>query len=253
VLLTGNAKWVFALVLLVVVATVEATPSIGGTGAKVVARAASLSPYAESPAIDKVEPLINSSNPAMAHIAADLLKPPAELTSRTALPPGTKLLPAIPPALFMALSGFLCVTLVRDRKVWLAVATTLLWAGQVGINAMPKLASHLANTRQIKQRIFLNHTYAHKSKNVDQLRCDIDGAQYAGLLHYLQGIPAARNTKYEIRNTSQAPQSAITSSSHYVIPANICLAKIVRPWRFCFLPAFIVDSIPRGPPLFLTC
>jgi len=243
VLSTRNAKWLFALVLLVVVATVEATPSISGADAKVVALTVSPSSYTESSAFDKVELLISTNNPALAHFAADLLKPPAELTSQTALPTGIKPLPAVPAALFMALTGFLCVTLVRDRKIWLAVVTTLLWAGQVGINAMPKLASHLVSKKQIKQQVFLNHTYAHEPKNVDQLRCDIDGTQYVGLLRYLEGIPAARNT-------NQAPQFAIASSLHYIIPASICLAKIVRPWRICFLPAFIIDSIPRGPPIF---
>jgi hypothetical protein len=251
VLSAKNAKWVFALVLLVVVATVEAAPSIGGSDAKVVALTVSPSSYTEISTIDKAEPLIISNNSALAHIAADLLKPPAEPASRTALPSEIKPLPAVPAALFMALTGFLCVTLVRDRKVWLAVLTTILWASQVGITALPQkcgvcIAHHINKRWTIPILPYLG-------KQASRLLSEFKGTEYIGLLRYLEGIPAAGNTKCKIRTTEQSPQLAIANSLHYIIPANICLAKIVRPWRICFLPAFIIDSIPRGPPIPLTC
>jgi hypothetical protein len=244
VLSARNAKWVFALVLLVVAATVEAAPSIGGSDAKVIALTVSPSSYTEISTIDKAEPFISSNNYALAHIAADLLKPPAELTSRTALPSEIKPLPAVPAALFMALTGFLCVTLVRDRKVWLAVLTTILWASQVGITALPQkcgvcIAHHINKRWTIPILPYLG-------KQASRLLSEFKGTEYIGLLRYLEGIPAAQNM-------AQAPQFAIASQLHYTIPANTCLAKIVRPWRICFLPAFIVDSIPRGPPISLTC
>jgi len=42
------------------------------------------------------------------------------------------LLPAVPAAISMTLCGFLCVSFVRDRRTWLAVACGLLWLGQAG-------------------------------------------------------------------------------------------------------------------------
>lgn len=254
---TRNAKWLFASVLLVVVATVEAAPSIGGSDAKVVALTVSPSSYTESSAIDKVELLISTSNPALAKVGADILKPP-DLTNPLALPPGTKSLPAVPAALFMSLTGFLCVTLVRDRKVWLVVVTTLLWAGQVGITILPKVTSHLIHKKHTKQS-FSELTYTYKLENTDRLRCCLDGTQYIGLLHHLEGIPGRierphvqRGAKYLAppfrRGFTQLPNFAIVISRTCFIPAFICLAYEVKQFVF-FSPAFLLDNFPRGPPL----
>jgi hypothetical protein len=258
VLLTRNAKWLFALVLLVVAATVEAAPSIGSADAKVVALAVSPTSYTESSAVDEVELLISTNNPALSHIAADLLKPPAELTSRTALPSGIKPLPAVPAALFMALTGFLCVTLVRDRKVWLAIVTTLLWAGQVGITALPQkcrvcIAHHLNKRWPVPILPSLG-------ERISRLRSELEGTGYIGLLHHLEGIPdAKRNTildsrfsmldEYRVSNIKHtSPQFASAISRTCFIPVLNCLSYEVRQF-ICFSPAFIFNSIPRSPPL----
>jgi len=53
------------------------------------------------------------------------------------------LLPAVPAAISLTLCGFLCVSFVRDRRAWLAVACALLWPGRAGIRAVPQLGHKL--------------------------------------------------------------------------------------------------------------
>ena len=46
-----------------------------------------------------------------------------------------KRLPAAPAAVAMTLVGFLCVSLARDRRVWLGLACGLIWLAQAGVTA----------------------------------------------------------------------------------------------------------------------
>jgi hypothetical protein len=256
VLLTRNAKWLFALVLLVVAATVEAAPSIGSADAKVVALAVSPTSYTESSAIDEVKLLISTNNPALSHIAADLLKPPAELTNQTALPSGTKHLPAVPAALFMALTGFLCVTIVRDRKFWLTAITFLLWAGQTGFAALPQAALYLIERRQFSRYSQQQYRSSALQERTSRLRSDLEGIEYTGLLHHLEGIPNTSTSLHCIsmqdkkKSEISVTQNALNTVFPHVIQAINCLSYEVRQF-ICFSPAFIFNSIPRSPPLVL--
>jgi hypothetical protein len=264
VVLSRNAKWLVVLMSLVTATTVVAAPTVGDCEAKLIAPVVPQASSTDNPFADEPSLFKSSRDSALADIAAELLKPPADFTSFSALPPGTRPLPAVPAALFMCLTGFVCVSLVRDRKVWLAAITFLLWAGQTGIAALPQAASHLVSRKLLGQ-------YSHKQiygsalvGRASRLRCDLEGTEYIGLLHHLEGIPTKiRNTKYEIlpsspslcsgvnsakgRNTNQSPNFAIAILSSYVIPANICLTRKVRQ-SVSFSPAFIFESMPRGPP-----
>ena len=268
---TRNAKWFFALVLLVAVATVKAAPTIGDTDAKLVAHSVSLSSPADSHSADQVRLISGTCDSALANIATDFLKPPADFKNLAVLPPGTKSLPAVPAALFMGLTGFICVSLVRDRKVWLAVATTILWAGQVGFTALPQAASHLISRTQIGQNSQQQNYSSVLKGRSSRLRSDIEGTEYIGLLHYLEGIPAtvrntqacpersrgnairnlalerSEGTKYEQRTTNYAPQFAIIGQLFYLPQVTNCLVKIAKQLT-CFSPASIFESLPRGPP-----
>jgi len=266
---TRNAKWFFALVLLVAVATAKAAPTIGDTDAKFVAHSVSLSCPADSHSADQVRLISGTCDSALANIATDFLKPPADFTNLAVLPPGTKSLPAVPAALFMGLTGFICVSLVRDRKVWLAVATTILWAGQVGITALPQKCrvciAHHVNKR------WAVPTLPSIGEQASRLRSDNENTEYIGLLHYLEGIPAtvrntqacpersrgnairnlalerSEGTKYEQRTTNYAPQFAIIGQLPYLPQVTNCLATIAKQFT-CFSPASIFESLPRGPP-----
>jgi len=224
---TRNAIWFFALVLLVAVAGAKAAPTIGDTDAKFVAHSVSLSCPADSQSADQVRLTNGTCDSALANIATDLLKPPADFKNLAALPPGTKSLPAVPAALFMGLTGFICVSLVRDRKVWLAALTALLWIGQLSITTLPRFVSF------VKREAYSVHCAANSEQRTAYRLNEIRNTKYE-----------LRTTNYELRTTNIA---ALNTVFLYLIRALNCLAFEVRQFT-CFSPAFIFESIPRGPP-----
>jgi len=264
--LSRNAQWLFVLLSLVTATTVSAAPTVGNSDPKLAVRPVSpasdlatasrfpatarfAKTSADSPSVGGVGLLSDTCDSALADIAAEFLKPPADFTNASALPPAARPLPAVPAALFMGLTGFLCVTLVRDRKFWLTATTFILWAGQTGIAALPQAASHLAGKRHIKQQACSNLAYTRELENSDRLRSNIEGTQYVGLLHHLEGIPTKkRTTNYEQRTTNI---TAINTVFSHLIQTTNCLVLKVRHWRIFFSPAFIFESIPRGPPISL--
>src|SRR3972149_5942405 len=90
-------------------------------------------------------------NPYLARIGKELLAPPVQPAERDALPEGAKSLPGVPAAIFMVLTGFLCVSFVNDRRIWLAGLGGLLWLGQTGLSAIPQAASHLTGKTNVTQ------------------------------------------------------------------------------------------------------
>jgi hypothetical protein len=130
-------------------------------------------------------------NPRLARVAAEIFKPPA-ITNLYSSNTSVKSLPAVPGTLFMVLAGFLCVSLVNDRRAWLAVLAGLLWLGQTGFAALPQLASHLLSKKQIQQSVAggQNLIYVSELDGSYRLRSDLEGTQYIGLLRHLAGIPA---------------------------------------------------------------
>ena len=152
--------------------------------------AATYSPAIIVPHHEVIEPF-DSKFPG---IGRELLTPPPLSTNSffSASTPGqlpyAKPLPAVPATLFMVLTGFLCVSLVRDRKVWLAALAGLLCVGQTGIKAVPQLALRLCHRNHAEQQFPAELIYPYYLEN-SRLRSDIEGTQYIGLLRHLAGIP----------------------------------------------------------------
>jgi hypothetical protein len=213
--------------------------------------------------------LNESSNFHLAAIGAEILKPPADFTY-TQSSNAAKTLPPVPATLFMTLTGFLCVSFVKDRRVWLTALAGLLWAGQAGIQIIPQLAVDISKkyTRQSPTNII----YQNRIEDYDRLRSNIEGTQYIGLLHHLAGIPdssmpllrmspaslraeksnninAVLKNVYCARTRSniETPQFATVDSSSLVNPAVICPTSRVEQ-NIYFSPAFNFSQLPRGPP-----
>jgi len=132
--------------------------------------------------------------------------------------------------------------------------------GQTGIQAVPQLALSLSHRNHSIRQLDAELTSTYYLENSNRLRSDIEGTRYIGLLHHLAGIP--KNTmsllqpslsflrKQESSQTGdefRAPQFAIMGLSSHLIPATKCLAAKVEQ-IICFSPAFIFDSLARGPP-----
>lgn len=152
---------------------------------------------------------------------------------------GVKSLPPAPKTLLMVLVGFLCVSLVKDRRVWLAALTGLLWAGQAGVSILPQLAANVAGRGRSEKQSSANQVvHLTGQKHTYRLRSDIEGTCYIGLLRHLEGIPK-----------SGKPFIPNTKVGHKILQATECLATSARQ-HVLYSSAFIIASLARGPPEF---
>jgi len=235
-----RSKWLVVLLSFLVLTAANAAPTVSNRSSNLVVSAVSPSSDAHIPIVADVTCTIESGDSHLAEVAAEFLKPPPAFTgSPPALPVGAKSLPAVPGALLMVLTGFLCVSLVKDRKVWLAALAGLLWLGQAGIQAVPQLALRLSHRNHTEQQLDAELTYPYYLENSNRLRSDIEGTQYIGLLHHLAGIP---------QDTMSFPSPSAIISERYSLNSLLnCLTLRVEQF-ICFSPAFIFENLPRGPP-----
>ena len=131
----------------------------------------------------------------LASISEEFNKPPVRYVKSTATAIVVKTLPPAPGTLLMVLVGFLCVSLVKDRRIWLATLSGLLWAGQAGISLLPQLALNVSG-RGLSENQLSSRYVARlcESKHSNRLRSDIEGACHVGLLNHLAGIPNAETS-----------------------------------------------------------
>jgi hypothetical protein len=258
-------KWLTALLSISVATAAYAAPTAIAERPAAAVCTSRPSDYADAPAAAANATEVGEAyNCHLATIAHELLKPPGDSIDSPVPAVAATSLPAVPGALFMGLTGFLCVSLVRDRKVWIALLAGLLWAGQAGVTVLPQVAHHLAGRRHATQCFSPNVAYVPTLDHSDRLRSDIEGTRYVCLLRYLAGIPDGslqstslraqrsnlrkqRNTQYDIRHTTKSPQFALSRLYAYILSATKRLAYITK-WHAYFSPAFIFENLPRGPP-----
>lgn len=263
-----SRKGLVVLLLLLVVAAASAAPTMSNCSKNLVAGDVSLSSDTHIPFVPEITEPCNSY---LASIGAEFLKPPVGFTDSPAPPIGAKSLPAVPAASLMVLAGFLCVSLVKDRRVWLAALAGLLWASQAGIQTLPRLALRLSDITYRGQQLHPELTYPYCLKNSNRPHSDIEGIQYIGLLRHLAGIPHIRSAfrnphltrlitfnqshqkvfgevlTYPLPHTFPFP-SGIIPEQYSLNPPVSCLVPIAKqPTRLS--SAFIFDNLPRGPPV----
>jgi hypothetical protein len=271
------------LLLLVMATSVKAGPTMSNFNESFVAGV--VSPTSESHIffVRETIQITEPSNSHLANIGVELLRPPADFTNSP--PVGAQSLPPVPAALFMVLTGFLCVSLVKDRRFWLGSLAGLLWAGQTGIQAIPKLAAHISSKKHIQRKSHTNTVRLHQFEESLRLRSEIEGTKYIGLLHHLAGIPnttmssvrspisfpvsstgqalrkqesriktahlccqyVARKSSARTRCNLAAPHFAILHLSPLLLQATNCLAPIAKQYIH-FSPGFTFAHLARGPP-----
>jgi len=175
----------------------------------------------------------------LAAVAEDFAGPPAGSTTLPT-PVSAKALPAVPGTLLMVLAGFFCISLVRDRNAWMTGLAAVLWAGQIGIQALPQIACRFARGSE-NQKLHAAATYTIHAQG-SRRRSDIEGTQYIGLLHHLAGIPELKHSPV----ITPSPV-AILPASDFLIASQPCTA-LQAEQIICFSPAFIFDNLARGPP-----
>jgi hypothetical protein len=243
-----NNKLFFIVMLLLAAAVANAAPTVAADSAIVVPTVQVMldSPVVMVPDNEVVGPVDTK----LANLGRELLQPPKFAVLGDTRSNNIKPLPAVPAAIFMTLSGFLCISLVRERRVWLAAIAGLLWAGQAGIQVLPQLALRLSSKNH-SQQFSAELAYPHYLENSNRLRSDIDGTQYIGLLHHLEGIPVAKCRAHTLMAkyyTNKVTQFAIVKLLPEITLSTSCLASIAEQF-VSFSPAFIFAQLPRGPPI----
>jgi len=236
--LAGNGRKGLLLFLsLHVASAASAAPTVGDYNRDLVAPALSANLDAPGVSSYEINQIGEPTNSHLASVTAEFLKPPAA-TDLQAQSISAKSLPAVPGALFLGLTGFLCVSLVKDRRVWLAALAGLLWLGQTGFTSLPQLASHIRSKKQIQQSATGGQslTYVSQLDGSLRTRSNLEGTEYIGLLRHLAGIP----------NPGKILAAIIVESYNF----NLLLkCSAVRTEQIVsFSPAFIFARLARGPP-----
>jgi len=257
--------------LLFAASVVNAAPTITNCNRNVTDCTVSSTLDVHTPLVSEVTRITEYGDSPLAAVAVEFLKPPAGFTDLAISSPiHVKSLPAVPGALFMVLTGFLCVSLVKDRRIWLAALAGLLWASQAGVQALPQLALHLCHRTHTSQHLSARPTQFYLPEDTARARSDIEGTRYIGLLHHLAGIPHANSASnrchtalitlsqcrqkvlgraFSNPNKNNFPSlSAIIPEQYSLNLLSKCLASTAEQF-ICFSPAFIFAHLARGPPL----
>ncbi|MGB7582858.1 MAG: hypothetical protein WBL85_10485 [Sedimentisphaerales bacterium] len=189
-----------------------------------------------------------------------MLQPPSG-SQITVTSENQRCLPALPSAIAMVLTGFICISLIRDRRAWLAVLAGLLWVGQTGIWALPEVTSRLSRRVHSGQQVNTALAAPYPLGGCFYPDSYNEETRYAGLLHHLAGIPRDISTFTNNRTVliryfsgvagkdTRALHHAILESQLVLSQLTNCLVSGTRQF-VCFKPAFIsFCQLPRGPPI----
>jgi hypothetical protein len=234
-----KARWLILVMSLVTATLAYAAPTIDNSDSKHTLQTVTRVCDVDNPAINVISPFRDTGNSALADIAAELLKPPADFTNHSVFPPGTKPLPAVPAALFMGLTGFMCVTLVRDRKVWLTIVATIF--GVLVSLLVPRFSTSIVHPVSSIKKCLLHHLE------------EVPAAKYNKILDSGISTLVSKKSgflgKYRVSSIEHpSSQFAINIVCPCLNESFNCSSFKVRQFT-CFSPAFIFQSIPRGPPI----
>ena len=266
-MLRGRIEKLFVLVLLLIAGLSDVSLAAATVSDSICDNIATISPADQVSLI--IDPVAVSDS-SLAEIGTELLKVPSveeaavNLTSVIGVSSGHKAMPAVPAAFLLVLTGFLCISLVRDRKTWLAACVGLVCLGQLGLSALPKLADNLRTALKptevssvISRRTALSTGFRE--------RCEIEGTRYIGLLRKLSGIPDdGRSLSFnKISITDSVCDLVVSAQSNLTYKVSTFSAYISNLFGFetllaypvrstgqslAFSPAFCVSTLPHGPP-----
>ena len=244
--------------LLCVVPVADASVTVSGRAA--VLNTASYTIDAEITNTSSTSNLFVDNTSGFAGLTRKFLKPPVCVVSTaSANVDHVRSMPAVPTALLMVLTGFLCISFIRDRKVWLTVLAGALWLGTAGFHAVPQLALSLGGKVSSGRQFAAGLDPSYRSES-SRTRSDIEGTGYIGLLHKLAGLPGCEDlphlyprtsktgTTWQIEKKLSLPQFAVVGFLSNMLPLTVCPANVTGQID-CFSPAFTFVHIPRGPPV----
>jgi hypothetical protein len=164
--------------------------------------------------------ILEAHNATWVSIGRDILKPRVvSFASAGSYQSCIRSLPAVPASILMVVFGFACISLVRDRKVWLAALAVILWAGYAGIYVVRPL-----------------------------VLCFCPRACTGHYFTEIAGRFSPSDTVLQTKNNFIMPQSAIIRLLPYLIRSTFRLIS-ASEWFICLTPAFTFQILPRGPPV----
>jgi hypothetical protein len=208
-----NSVFLIVFVSLIAATAVSAAPTITYCDNLTAASPSSNGHILDISKTNKTNELYNT---ALAAIDTEILIPPAELTNSPSAGAGTFHPNA---TVFIVLTGFLCVSLVIDRRLWLVTLTAPLRAGQSGFHSIPQLAGIPAGKTTFPSYISM-HDKIRQKHNIQNA------------IHITNAV-----LKFSIKHFSSLHK-----------PALICMA-LSSEQNNSFSPAFIFVRLARGPPI----
>jgi hypothetical protein len=219
-----GTKGMVMLLLFVVTASAKSEPTANDRASGAVGCVLSSSTHAQSYHRPERSCITGLCDSHLAASAAEFHKPSVRFAGPPVPPIGIESLSLVLGTLLMILLGFLCVSLVRDRRFWLAALAGLLWAGRTGLSFLPPFGFRLAGKRHSEQESSSHHVARSYERRHP---CRVSFAQ----------------TRYRLG----ALQSAITTLSSLLIHAANGLAPGSGQPVY-FEAASIVTDSARGPP-----
>lgn len=233
-------KWVLStvVVLTAFVACANASPTIDPHEAT----APTEGPYfaADTLCLWEIGGFTKITGSELADIGRKLLKPLCALSPIKSERHYVRSLPAVPAAIFMAVIGFACVSLIRDCKAWSAVFACLLSLPQAGVAALPQL------------RLC---TYRSRCVQPQGIACGYAKSAYTNItgswtwdFELLYGLGSSRQSQVSF----YATENNVTS--HGIPPQRYWFNQLLkRPFRdtelfVCFTPTLASQNVARGPP-----
>ncbi len=98
-------------------------------------------------------------------------------------------LPPVPRTLVMVICGFICVSIIKDRKFWFRVLTGIIRTVHSGLSFFPYIASYLISRDHIRGKNEDVYDESCYQENGWYLQKDSKNKRYIGLLRRLAGIP----------------------------------------------------------------
>ena len=268
----GRTLKIFVLVILLVAGLSDVTLVVATAGVAPHAVYDSSNSFtSQSAVIDPAVELTGQVDSPFAAIGLELLKVPTVDAAANAVASivkstsNYKVMPAVPAAFLMVITGFLCISLVKDRKVWLAAFVGMICLGQLGITALPKVAANVKNAfkTSVSSSLVSHNVSGHDSEF--RVRSEVEGTAYIGLLRKLSGISDdGRSSSFNSRSTTDSVCNYVISTQQNLnykvstIAAHITSLynfDLLLPCRLrstgqisVFSPAFIISNLPHGPP-----
>jgi hypothetical protein len=168
----------------------------------------------------------------LAAMAVEFHKPSVRYPGVSSPAIATKSLPAVPGALLMVVVGFVCVSVVRDCRAWLAVATCLLWAGQSGFSLLPRVALRVAADRQWAERFSGRFSTLRWRRYLSCEKLDVSD----------DAVPLA-----QVEQKFGPVQSADVRRVSFETSAASSLAPAAGP-AACLASTLVRTNLARGPP-----